>query len=93
VKFAADLQKKIVSMSWEDLGRLDNTLNDLAYLPSAASFDGQSPDEIRQLLDDRLQTLDTVFQQTAGDVYAQWNLDGRDAADVNLSYFSTWAAR
>jgi hypothetical protein len=93
VKFVADLQKKIVSMSWSDLDRLNRMLDEVAGLASAASFDGRSPDEIRQLLDDRLQTLDLVFQQTAGDVYKQWKLDGRDEDDVNLSYFSTWDAR
>ena len=89
VKFVDDMQKKINSMSWEDLGRLDRTISDLAYLTKAANFDGMSPDEIRAQLDDRLDQLDWVFQQTAGDVYDKWNLEGRDAADVNLPFFTT----
>jgi hypothetical protein len=89
VKFVDDMQKKINSMSWEDLGRLDRTISDLAYLTRAANFDGMSPDEIRAQLDDRLEQLDFVFQQTAGDVYDKWDLEGRDADDVNLPFFTT----
>lgn len=93
VRFTTEMQEKINDMSWEDLGRLDNTLNTVASLAAGASIDGRSPEEVREALKDSLSTVDAVFQQVAGDVFEEWDLEGKSEQDVNVPFFSTWDQR
>lgn len=93
VRFVEQLQRRVVEMEWGELDRLNRALIDVSALTRGADHDGRTQSEIREMLAERLDSLDFIFQQTAGDVYQRWNLDRRDEDDVNLAFFTTWDSR
>jgi len=93
VKFVEQMQRAVLDMSWEDLGKLDRALGEVAWVTRAAQIDGLTPEQTREYLEEKLENLDFFMQRNAPGVFDQWNLEGRDAGDTNQEFFTTYDQR
>ncbi len=93
VKFVEQMEKAVIDMSWEDVGRLDRALGDLRGLLGGAQIDGYTPEQTRELIKERLESLDWMMESLVPGLYEQWKLERRDEGDVNLPFFTTYDQR
>jgi hypothetical protein len=93
LRFVDQMRQKITGMSWEDLDRVQRSASDVAGVTIGATHDGDSPEQVRQAVSDRLDQLDFILQQTAGDVFNQWGLGAKGPGDLNQAFFTTWDQR
>ncbi|MDP3232245.1 MAG: hypothetical protein Q8N26_05685 [Myxococcales bacterium] len=89
LKFVEQMQKTVLDMSWEELGKLDDALSELARVPVAAELDGMSPAQRDEYLNEALEKLDFYMERNARGVFEQFDLDARDASDTNLEFFTS----